>query len=226
MIVKVCGMRNADNIREIIHAGADMIGLVFYPKSPRCVQMVNSRSGLIPDRVEQDMDDALSEASAPALVGVFVDDMPQNIITRVYNFGLDYVQLHGNESVEMIQNLKSTIVPDIRKQLKVIKAISISTADDFDKCVPYEGVADLFLFDTKCDSVGGSGNKFDWSLLQAYKGNVPFLLSGGISIEDAERIKAVSHPMFAGVDINSRFEIEPGLKDVEAVKAFLGKVKR
>lgn len=135
------------------------------------------------------------------------------------------MQLHGEESPVMIQNLKATVVPDIRKELKVIKAISIANKDDLQKCQQYEGLVDMFLFDTKCASVGGSGKKFDWQMLQAYKGNTPFLLSGGISPDDAESIKEFHHPMFAGVDLNSKFEIEPGFKDVEKVKTFISEMQ-
>ena len=214
-------MRDADNIRNVIKAGADMIGLIFYPKSPRYVQMINSGSGLLPDRASAEYTGITSDRDRPQIVGVFVDDMPQNIITRIVNYNLDYVQLHGNETPELIQNLKATIVPDIRKQLKVIKAISISSAADIDKCSKYEGLVDMFLFDTKCDGKGGSGEKFDWSVLDAYHGNTPFLLSGGISPDDVERIKALRHPQFAGVDINSKFETEPGIKDVAKVAEFV-----
>ena len=235
MIIKVCGMTDAENITAVEHLGADMIGMVFYPQSPRYVQMVRSRAGSMPDysrerldQLQRHLDDGAAPVQKPAhvpRVGVFVDDMPQNIVTRVYNYGLDYVQLHGDESPVMIENLKATVVPDIRKELKVIKAISIANKEDIQKCQQYEGLVDMFLFDTKCASVGGSGKKFDWQMLQAYKGNTPFLLSGGISPDDAESIKEFHHPMFAGVDLNSKFEIEPGVKDVEKVKTFISEMK-
>lgn len=231
MIIKVCGMRDADNIRAVVDAGADMIGLIFYPKSPRCVTMIDSRSGLIPDHASSDFakvasnDKVSSIKERPQLVGVFVDDLPQNIVTRIYNYDLDYVQLHGDESPVMIENLKATVVPDIRKELKVIKAISIENKEDLQKCQQYEGLVDMFLFDTKCASVGGSGKKFDWQMLQAYNGNTPFLLSGGIAPDDVESIKEFHHPMFAGIDINSKFEIEPGFKDVEKVKTFISEMQ-
>lgn len=218
-------MREASNICNVIKAGADMIGLIFYPKSPRYVQMINSGSGLLPDRASTEYNGIAADSDRPQIVGVFVDDMPQNIITRVVNYNLDYVQLHGNETPELIQNLKATIVPDIRHQLKLIKAISISSATDIAICSKYEGLVDMFLFDTKCDGKGGSGEKFEWSVLDAYHGNTPFLLSGGISPDDIERIKAFRHPQFAGVDINSKFEIEPGLKDVAKVADFIKSIR-
>lgn len=210
-------MRDADNIRDISALGVDMIGLIFYPPSPRYVQQFSSGAGIIPDY-------APDMGKTPLRVGVFVDDMPQNIVTRVYNYKLDYIQLHGNEPRETLENLRATIDPDINPNIKIIKAISVSSAEDIKKYKEYVGAADLFLFDTKCKTVGGSGEQFDWQVLQAYDGDVPFLLSGGIGPDDAERIKNFHHPKCIGIDLNSKFEIEPALKDVEKLKQFLVKV--
>lgn len=212
-------MRDADNIRDISALGVDMIGLIFYPPSPRYVQQFSSGAGIIPDY-------APDMGKTPLRVGVFVDDMPQNIVTRVYNNKLDYIQLHGNEPRETLENLRATIDPDIKPKIKIIKAISVSSAEDIKKYKEYVGAADLFLFDTKCKTVGGSGEQFDWQVLQAYDGDVPFLLSGGIGPDDAERIKNFHHPKCIGIDLNSKFEIEPALKDVEKLKQFLVKVKK
>lgn len=212
-------MRDADNIRDISALGVDMIGLIFYPPSLRYVQQFSSGAGIIPDY-------APDMGKTPLRVGVFVDDMPQNIVTRVYNYKLDYIQLHGNEPRETLENLRATIDPDIKPKIKIIKAISVSSAEDIKKYKEYVGAADLFLFDTKCKTVGGSGELFDWQVLQAYDGDVPFLLSGGIGPDDAERIKNFHHPKCIGIDLNSKFEIEPALKDVEKLKQFLVKVKK
>lgn len=212
-------MRDADNIRDISALGVDMIGLIFYPPSPRYVQQFSSGAGIIPDY-------APDMGKTPLRVGVFVDDMPQNIVTRVYNYKLDYIQLHGNEPRETLVNLRATIDPDIKPKVKIIKAISVSSAEDIKKYKEYVGAADLFLFDTECKTVGGSGEQFDWQVLQAYDGDVPFLLSGGIGPDDAERIKNFHHPKCIGIDLNSKFEIEPALKDVEKLKQFLVKVKK
>lgn len=212
-------MRDADNIRDISALGVDMIGLIFYPPSPRYVQQFSSGAGIIPDY-------APDMGKTPLRVGVFVDDMPQNIVTRVYNYKLDYIQLHGNEPRETLENLRATIDPDIKPKIKIIKAISVSSAEDIKKYKEYVGAADLFLFDTKCKTVGGSGELFDWQVLQAYDGDVPFLLSGGIGPDDAEGIKNFHHPKCIGIDLNSKFEIEPALKDVEKLKQFLVKVKK
>ena len=145
MLVKVCGMRDADNIREVSQLGVDMIGFIFYPKSPRFVQMISSKAGIIPDYSEERIELAMARKTAetqkqPARVGVFVDDMPQNIVTRVYNYRLDYIQLHGNEPRETIENLRATIDPDIKPNIRIIKAISVSSAEDIQK---YKGMQAL-----------------------------------------------------------------------------------
>jgi phosphoribosylanthranilate isomerase len=231
MLIKVCGLRDSGNIKDVSKLGVDMIGLVFYPKSPRYVRMVPFNAGLIPDFSEERLEAAkaqrpftISECK-PYRVGVFVNDMPQNIITRVYNYGLDAVQMHGHESPVMIENLRKTIIPDVKKNMKFIKAISINCADDINTYKKYEDVVDIFLFDTKCVSVGGSGNKFDWNVLGDYNGKIPFIISGGIGPEDAERVKSFHHPKFIGIDLNSKFEISPGIKDVEKLKTFIEKIK-
>ena len=216
-------MRDAQNIREGSQLGVDMIGMIFYPKSPRYVEMQSSHAGIIPDYVKEDIN--IKSAKSPARVGVFVDDMVQNIVTRVVNYHLDYVQLHGNEPREMCENLRLTLDPDIRPGIKIIKAISVSDASDIQKYKEYVGAVDLFLFDTKCKTVGGSGQQFDWQVLEQYDGEVPFLLSGGIGPEDASRLHAFHHPKCIGIDLNSRFEIEPGVKDVEKLKGFLNEIQ-
>ena len=223
MVIKVCGMRDARNIREVSQLGIDMIGMIFYPKSPRYVEMQSSHAGIIPDYVKEDIN--IKSSKTPARVGVFVDDMVQNIVTRVVNYHLDYVQLHGNEPREMCENLRLTLDPDIRPGIKIIKAISVSDASDIQKYKEYVGAVDLFLFDTKCKTVGGSGQQFDWQVLEQYDGEVPFLLSGGIGPEDASRLHAFHHPKCIGIDLNSRFEIEPGVKDVEKLKGFLNEIQ-
>ena len=223
MVIKVCGMRDARNIREVSQLGVDMIGMIFYPKSPRYVEMQSSHAGIIPDYAKEDIN--IKSSKSPARVGVFVDDMVQNIVTRVVNYHLDYVQLHGNEPREMCENLRSTLDPDIRPGIKIIKAISVSDASDIQKYKEYVGAVDLFLFDTKCKTVGGSGQQFDWQVLEQYDGEIPFLLSGGIGPEDASRLHAFHHPKCIGIDLNSRFEIEPGVKDVEKLKGFLNEIQ-
>jgi phosphoribosylanthranilate isomerase len=183
--------------------------------------MIPTLVGTMPDRT------SLSPVTAqhsPQRVGVFVDPMAQDVITHVVNFQLDLVQMHGHETPTLIRNLRRTL-DDIRP-VKFIKAISVSSRDDIAVYHDYEDCVDYFLFDTKCPTVGGSGNQFDWSVLEAYNGDIPFLLSGGIGPDDAERIKAFHHPKCIGIDLNSRFEIEPALKDINKLKEFLEKVKQ
>lgn len=231
MIIKVCGMREPENVRDVENLGVDMIGFVFCADSERYVSMVSSNAGIIPDYAygRQNGDETPAcgamQKSKPHRVGVFVDDMPQNIVTRIYNYNLDYVQLHGSETAVMIDNLRRTVDPDIRPGLKIIKALSIRSEQDVKRWREYEGHADMLLFDTKGCKAGGNGEHFDWTLLDAYHGNIPFLLSGGISVDDADSINAIRHPMFAGVDLNSRFEVRPGLKDVALLKEFIRKLK-
>lgn len=232
MIIKVCGVCTRENIQELETMDVDWLGLVFWPESPRYVRQVTARGGFYPDyssfaRNAKELGGMPEEAMKPhkpLRVGVFVDGMPQNIVTRVYNFNLDLVQLHGEESPVMIDNLRRTLMPDIR-QVKIIKTIFVEKAEDLEACAEYEPVVDYFLFHTKGKEIGGSGKRFDWEVLQAYKGHVPFLLSGGIGPDDVEAVRSFSHPMFAGIDVNSRFEIEPGKKDMEQVRKFVEAVK-
>ncbi len=231
MIVKVCGMRDADNIREVAALGVDMMGFIFWPKSPRYVQLISSQAGIIPDYSEERYRQAATgqrtktAAAMPQRVGVFVDEMPQTIVSYVYNYDLDYVQLHGQEKPVMIENLKHTLIPDIAPRIKIIKALSIRNREDVRQYKAYEGVADLLLFDTKCETMGGSGEQFAWQVLDAYDGNTPFLLSGGIGPDDVEKVKAFTHPQFMGIDLNSRFETAPGRKDVECLRNFLQQIR-
>ena len=231
MIIKVCGMREPENIRAVSQLDIDLMGFVFYKESPRYVQMISSAAGIIPDYSEERLKAQRNgEYHADRRyrlkrVGVFVDDMPQNIVTRVYNYALDYIQLHGDEPRETCENLRATLDPDIRPGIKIIKAISVSSAEDVMKYKNYAGAVDLFLFDTKCPSAGGSGRQFPWHVLDAYDGDVPFLLSGGIGPDDAERVKAFRHPMLAGIDLNSRFETSPGVKDPDLLATFIEKIR-
>ncbi len=229
MLIKVCGMRDTDNIRAVSELDINLMGFIFWPESPRFVKMISSQAGIIPDYSEERLKKGQGNEDSPAhrikRVGVFVDDMPQSIITRVYNYDLDYVQLHGEESRGMIENFRRSVDPDIHPGIKIIKTIPIGKPEDIDKYKEYVGVVDLFLFDTQCDCAGGSGNQFDWSMLERYDSDVPFLLSGGIGPDDVDKVKAFSHPQFAGIDLNSRFETEPGVKDVEKLKAFISAIR-
>ena len=199
MIVKVCGMRDAANIRQLEALGIDWMGMIFWPKSKR---YVSTPPVYLPQHVRK--------------VGVFVDASLDAIRQHVEDYQLDIVQLHGQESPEMLKVLKP---------LTLIKALNIATPEDLQKTEPYEGLADYFLFDTKGKSVGGNGEKFDWSVLASYQGETPFLLSGGIGSEDAQDVKTFHHPKCIGIDLNSRFETEPGLKDITKLKQFLEAIR-
>ncbi|MGI6243452.1 MAG: phosphoribosylanthranilate isomerase [Prevotella sp.] len=230
MIIKVCGMRDADNIREVAKLDIDMMGFVFWKDSPRFVRMISSQAGIIPDyseeRLRRSAGQEVQPLEKPRRVGVFVDEMPQTIVTRVYNYALDYVQLQGAESREMIENLKRTLIPDIAPHIRVIKAISIVSREDLAKCRTYEGVADMFLFVGRCGEAVDSDTCFDWSLLEDYDGQTPFIVGGGIGPDDAERISSIRHPQFVGVDLNSRFETEPGVKDVRKLEDFIARLRQ
>lgn len=223
MIIKVCGMRDADNIRQVASLGVDMIGFIFCKDSSRYVSLLPSLAGILPDHARQGLVEA--GGVTPSRVGVFVDEMPQTIVANVYNYKLDYVQLHGSESPTMIDNLRRTLDPDIRLGIRIIKAISVKDENDVKRWRQYEGHADMLLFDAKGEKAGGNGTRFSWRLLDSYDGNIPFLLSGGIGPEDAEEIKKISHPLFAGIDLNSRFELSPGVKDVDSLAAFLNRLR-
>ena len=213
MIIKVCGMRDVENIREVEALGIDLMGFIFWPKSSRYVN-----HGDYP----RDSSAAKIMGTVPAThckrVGVFVDEDIEQVRRIADEYALDYIQLHGKESPEYCAQLKGH---------KLIKAFNIATADDLSQTRPYEGLVDYFLFDTKGKSVGGNGEKFDWSVLSAYDGSTPFLLSGGIGPDDAERVNAFvrgdskSARKCIGIDLNSRFELSPGLKDVAALRRFL-----
>lgn len=199
MITKVCGMRDAQNIRDVEALGIDWIGMIFWPKSKRYVAEVPS---YLPEHLKK--------------VGVFVDSTLDDILQHISDYQLDIIQLHGQES------------PDFAKALKphtIIKAFNIEKADDLLQTEKYKGIADYFLFDTKGKTVGGNGQKFDWSVLTAYRGKTPFLLSGGIGPEDVESVKLFHHPRCIGIDLNSRFESEPGFKDINQLKTFINKLR-
>ena len=221
MIIKVCGMRDARNIHEVSQLGIDWIGLDFIPNSERYVSQIASCAGIIPDysSLSDLSSDKLSQQKkGPVLCGVFADDMPQNIVTRVVNFNLDVVQLNGDESSVMIDNLRRTLDPDIHAGIKIMKRLVITKREDIEKYKEYAEGVDYFLFDVQ-------DNLKDWSFLEAYDGKVPFLVSGNIGAEDIENIKALSHPMFYGISVNEKFESAPAVKDVALLKDFLEKIK-
>ncbi|MBR0524579.1 MAG: phosphoribosylanthranilate isomerase [Prevotella sp.] len=209
MLIKVCGMREPDNIRAVASLGVDMIGMIFYPKSPRYVQ---SRIG--------------EEDRLPVQrVGVFVDESIANILKIIDTFHLDFVQLHGNESPQFVTMLRDALKESGFSGVRLMKALSIQTPDEVDRWQVYQGLVDLLLFDTPTAGYGGSGRRFNWSLLAHYQGDIPFLLSGGIGPDDVEDILSFHHPMMKGIDLNSRFELAPAVKDVSLLRGFIHQLR-
>ena len=195
MKLKVCGMRDSDNIRELMEVKPDFMGMIFYQKSSRYVE----------ELPQTDLD--------VATVGVFVNESTEVIQEKSKKFGFQMVQLHGSESVEQAEELKLL-------GFKVIKVFGVMDQLPLEEMKPYESTVDYFLFDTKTSQHGGSGQKFDWSILESYDLDKPFFLSGGIDLEDLESIKALNIPQLYAVDINSRFERAPAVKDIQKIKSF------
>jgi phosphoribosylanthranilate isomerase len=200
--IKVCGMKFTANREAVEKLPVDFLGFIFYPKSKRFVGE-NTDPGLF--------------TSAKTKVAVFVNENAFEILGLAKNLGFDYVQLHGKENPKTCQLLKD-------QGLKVIKAFNLNEDFDFMSLKNYKKSVDYFLFDTKTDLPGGSGKKFNWEILEKYQGNVPFFLSGGIGTEDAEAIRKLQHPQLFGIDLNSGFEDEPGVKNIEKLKEFITKI--
>lgn len=188
-------MRDTENIRELMAVEPDFMGMIFYPKSSRYIEQV-PQTTITAERI-----------------GVFVNEEVSVIQQKAMEFGFNTVQLHGDESIADASLLKSL-------GFKVIRVFSVSDQLPKAEMKQYESEVDYFLFDTKTPKYGGSGQKFDWSILQEYDLNTPFFLSGGIELEDLEAIKALNIPQLYAVDINSRFETSPAVKDIEKIKAF------
>lgn len=200
--VKVCGMAHSDNIRDIAGLEVDYIGLIFFEKSSRFVK-----------------DLELPDIPGIQKIGVFVNESVDVIRTYIRKYGLNGIQLHGEESPEDCKAVKKLGV-------EVFKAVSVDSNFNFESLRSYGRDVDYFIFDAKGPKRGGNGIPFDWKKLSEYKDDIPFFLSGGIGPEMVGEIGALDHPMLYAVDINSRFEIEPGLKNVENVKQFIKELKQ
>lgn len=200
-------MRDPENISGVVAVLPDYLGFIFYPKSKRFVGFEPSLELLadIPDSVKK--------------VGVFVDEIPEKVIEICQSWKLEVVQLHGKESPEYCQQIQNF-------GITVFKAFSLDESFDFSGLKSYSGVCDYFLFDTKGQLPGGTGQKFNWQLLENYKDEVPFFLSGGIGPGDVESIRNFSHPKIFGIDINSGFEVSPALKDVKKVRKFISEIRK
>ena len=202
--IKVCGMKFTRNREAVEALGVDLMGYIFFPSSKRFV-------GKAPET-------GLFNSQKPK-VGVFVNENAFEILGLAKNLGFEYVQLHGNENPKTCQIIKT-------QGIKIIKAFPIDDKFSFKTTNSYEGIADYFLFDTKTQLHGGSGKKFNWQILNEYTGHTPFFLSGGIEPEDSKQINKTDHPKLFGVDLNSGFEDEPGLKNIEKLKKFIDELKK
>ena len=202
MEVKVCGMTVIENLEAIQVAQPSYFGFIFYEKSPRAVHLAK-----------------IPYFKNTKKIGVFVDKNIEVMLSKQKQFNLDGIQLHGNENVNKIKKLKVSLP----RKTEIFKAISIKDQSDFKVIQHYVDSVDKIILDTKTNLKGGSGQQFDWELLENYTFNIPFLLSGGIGPNDAEQIIKLydKYPKMAGVDINSKFETEPGVKNVKQVKQFI-----
>lgn len=201
MMIKICGMRDEENIAAVASLTPMLMGFIFHDASPR------DAGGLNPEAVK-----SLPPFVRP--VAVFVDKDNEYITGICERYGIHIIQLHGAESPEQCRRLKS-------KGFTIFKAIGIEDSQDFRNPAAYNGVVDMFLFDTKSSSHGGTGKKFDWQLLENYNLATPYLLSGGIDADDIDNIIKAMRPGMTGIDINSRFETEPGIKDISKLVNFI-----
>lgn len=201
-LVKVCGMRIPHNIEELTQLPINYIGFIFYKKSKRFVSTLPLVE--MPDTIKK--------------VGVFVNSTIEDVKTEIAH-GLQAVQLHGDESAAYCQSIKDTGV-------EVIKAFGIGSVMDWKQLEPYTTVVDYFLFDTSSAQYGGTGITFDWQILKEYPYDTPYFLSGGLDIDNIPTAQQITDPRLVGLDLNSRFEIEPGLKNINRIKEALKIIKR
>ena len=206
MKIKVCGMRDSDNIINLAQLNPDFLGLIFYSQSKRFAE--NLDKGILsslPDSIK--------------LTGVFVNESIEEVIKKIDEYNLDAIQLHGSESVIYCKQLRDLL--GIRlpfRKLEIIKAFGISPDFDFNQIQQFNDVVDYFLFDTKTTGHGGSGITFDWEILKQYKGQKPYFLSGGLSPENISEIGNLGLEQLYGIDLNSKFELEPGVKDIKSLR--------
>lgn len=209
MKIKVCGITQMDQLKQLDELGVDYAGLIFYDRSPRYV-LNKLRS-----------EDVFNLDITLQKVGVFVNASEEDILTQVELYGLDIIQLHGDETPAFCKHISTTV--------SVIKAFRITKYNEqnIDWMIkPYEEYCDYYLFDTnRKGAYGGTGEKFDWKTLNENKINKPFFLSGGIGVADVEKVKAFHHPFLYAVDINSMVEKEAGVKDMQQVKMFVDQLK-
>lgn len=206
MLIKVCGMNELAKIKEIQEMDVDLVGFIFHPNSPRNMTIE-------PESLE------LNNSNGIDRVGVFVNASYDEISQRINQYKLNVIQLHGDEGNDLCEKLQS---PD----MKIVKAFSVDNNFKFEKIIDYPSI-DYALFDTKGDNRGGNGTKFNWELLANYTGEKPFILSGGIGPEDAKQTIQLFNKLdkMKGIDINSRFEITPGNKDMKLLESFIKEIR-
>ncbi|MES2873354.1 MAG: phosphoribosylanthranilate isomerase [Bacteroidota bacterium] len=213
MIIKVCGMREPGNIRELSELKPDYVGLIFYLHSQRFVGDLHA-------------DAAAAVSPTSKKTGVFVNESMDTIADAVIQYDLDAVQLHGEESGEFCRTFRKFLHNmQTEKHVEIIKAFGISERFDFAVLDSYEDFVDYYLFDTKTSQHGGSGETFDWSILENYQGKKPYFLSGGLSAENIEAVKEIKDIRLYGIDLNSKFESEPGVKDINKLRDVFDRIR-
>ena len=197
MKIKVCGLKDPENIEAVAALNPDYLGFICYPLSPRYIGQLSAESfKKLQINIKK--------------TAVFVNESAQKINSLIQAYNFDVIQLHGDESPEFCSSFRDRVI--------VFKAFGLDENFDFGQLDNYINKVDYFLFDTKTVAYGGSGKTFDWGMLENYKLQVPFFLSGGISLDNLDEIKKIAHPQFYGVDLNSRFETAPGIKDTGKLK--------
>lgn len=206
MKIKVCGLNDIANVNDVLQLQPDFIGFIFYNKSSRNCTITNNAVGEL-------------NVGLTKKVGVFVNEVKDVVLEIVNNCDLDYVQLHGGESLTYCKELSSA-------GIKIIKAFSVDDSFDMNETNEFQ-FCDYLLFDTKGENAGGNGIQFNWDILKNYKGTVPFVLSGGLELSHTDSLLALSKtlPLLSVLDINSKFEIDPGLKDIDLVEEFINDIK-
>ena len=208
MYIKVCGMRDAQNIRDVEALGVDILGFIFWPGSKR---YVSARPDYLPVKAER--------------AGVFVNASPEEVVQKVKEYGLHYVQLHGDEDLSYVTNLQKLLTASVDNMPRIVRAIQVASRSKVLKAMMWDGFVDGILFEAPTTGYGGSGISFDWSLLSSYRGNTPFFITGGIGPQSLEALLEFEHPQWIGVDLNSRFESSPAFKDIALLRPFVEALK-
>ncbi len=199
-------MREQENIQALLSLAPDYIGFIFFEKSSRYVgkDFSIANANLVPETTKK--------------VGVFVNEDKEKVLALAQKYGLDFLQLHGDESPAYCMELQEA-------GLQVIKVFSVGESFDFERLVPYQNACAYFLFDTKGKQRGGNGIAFDWKILEQYSLNKPFFLSGGIDVENISALKELKLPQLKALDVNSKFELSPALKDISLLEKLILKIK-